>query len=258
MKKILYILVFLCVSVAAASLYLSQFTGKPNTIDCMKGREAAFLMGGLHDTMNDPPKPGCPGYDDMTQGEIGTYKLGPYTFNIPRDYLWQGKYNEGEVGGLYLFIEYPSMKPAIEQFKEPGWHDEIKVTLKYLSKCPQRPCLTKALNWYQIRAHQGKYKNTSIIYTKSSSEIRGFDSYTARYRKGNDRVKVYYKGNIERPRAWYICEIDQPSPSCETEYMVSEALWVKYIFSYDLLVRHKKMQINLTKFLKTKLYMEDH
>ena len=250
MKRILYILVFLCVSVAAASLYVSQFTGKPNTIDCMKGREAAFLMGGLHDTMNDPPKPGCPGYDDMTQGEIGTYKLGPYTFNIPRDYLWQGKYNEGEVEGLYLFIEYPSMKPAIEQFKEPGIQDDVKVTLKYIQSCKLNKCVDPAQNWYNSYSYQKP--STKSFIAKSSetaSSLKGFSKYKNIRKNRESYQVVHFKGDSSKPDDFMLCEMLVPSENCRSIYEVKKDLFLEYRVHQSFLTDKKDIEEKLSQFI---------
>jgi hypothetical protein len=219
------------------------------TSACLKGREAAMLMGGVIDTMNSPPKPGCPGYGDHTLGEIGTYKLGPYTFHIPRDYLTYGKYKENERESLSLYIEYPSMKPAIKQYSEPGINDELPVAVIYTPPCSSLPCD----NYGYIRYRNWILDKSS--YQTSNIDQAIFDSKTQLikfelHKENGERLEIYISGNRLHPDEWYYCKVSVTSPSCISVYELEQNLWVELDFSYRYIAEHQNIKTLLNRKLR--------
>ncbi|MCC7260333.1 MAG: hypothetical protein IT567_04805 [Alphaproteobacteria bacterium] len=252
-KKYLILGAAIIAVVGVASLKTSPKNIILNTSeDCLKGRDAAVLTGGVVDTMNSPPKPGCPGYEEVTEGDIGTYKLGPYTFKIPRDYLWQGKYQEGEVDSVYLLIEYPSMKPAIKQFSEPGWQNEMNVSLHYKNTCPETPCERYAQIHYETSAlndHNPTFKTT--ISAPVFAKDYGLNQYTYSLGKPTQEHEVFFSGDKAKPDIWYICQLSVTSPSCMSAYKLKEGLWVRTNYGHPLLIHHADIQKNLNEMLNS-------
>lgn len=238
--------------------------------ECLRGREAAMTMGGVIDTMNSPPKPGCSGYDQVTHGDVGTYVLGTYEFHVPRDYVIFGKYQEGpqKDGGLLMRVGYPSLEPVLSDFKSEAYRDSVKVFVKHYDACPESPCESAGMHQYRAKALRDLEETQSDRFTnvEESSDLSGFKRYTRvvdilpEYRRPNAPYRkvtaIYFKGDVENPDEWYVCGISAPNPHCETKYKLDLGLWVELSFSHRLLDRHTQMREEINKLLVGKFLQE--
>lgn len=264
-KKILRILMLIVLApvglLALLVAYYMLRSDKPlrelTAEECMKGREVAMLMGAIpFDTMNDPPKKGCPGYGEHIQRTFGLYRLGDIEFQIPRDYLWQGKYDEGKQDGLYLMIQHPSMKPYNMETKKAGWHDQIKITLEFIPPNPKRTSPLHVL-FYGTRSGLDSLDYSPDDYTTTypspayDAQI-GMNYFLIDHKRAesNDAHKIYYTGNIDTPDTWYVCATNYPSNSCETYYRYRDNLWIDMAFSADLMPEYRDIKQKTNQLIK--------
>ena len=192
-----------------------------------------LYLYGIFPFHNAPSKEVCEG-KKFVNLRTGTYQVGNLTFKIPRDYLWQGKYDEGSVDLLSLSMFYPSLQPV----KDMDLHkDNLMIVLQ---SCEESRCIKPYTPRYYHHVIISLFKPTFTEpeYVPSL----GMWKYIATEQgKPPELNEIYYKGNKENPQYWFICNVSVPNPHCVGDYWLSKGISTEVRFHYSFLNEHQKI-----------------
>lgn len=189
-----------------------------------------------HKFNNAPSKEACEG-KKIVDLETGTYQLGELTFKIPRAYLWQEKYTEGQVNNIYLSMYYPSFEP--ERADSNGL--DRSLIHATIHQCYLKQCNQKKTPDYDLRITIPRYKPT---YSESVSipELSLSRYVITDFMSEPERTEVYYQGDRSDPTYWFACRIDKPNPSCRGDFWYQDGrVSISFRFSYVHLNDHHKI-----------------
>ncbi len=226
--------------------------------ECLKDRQMMMTGGGIVDMGTAQLQKGCPGYVEGQNPDYGIYRLGPYTFRVPREYMWLGRYDpDGDAkDGLYLMFHYPDMTPGDADAKDASHN--IKVTIKYpVNDCvPQEDggCLPHPIDTFlyysAVKNHHHIVSNAELDDKTDMSVFRWHFLKT----DGaiSNPYKFYFRGNRLNPDYWLRCNIPENERqvlTCDTEYYLTGRLIVNYWFLGKNLPFHDDIRNKLTQKL---------
>ncbi len=197
-------------------------------------QERVMLATG-HKFNNAPSKEACEG-KKIVDLETGTYQLGELTFKIPRAYLWQEKYTEGQVKNIYLSMYYPSFEP--ERADSNGLDPSlIHATIH---QCFLKECNQKKTPDYDLKITIPRYKST---YSQSDyvPELDLWRYVIIDQMTTVRKSEVYFRGTQENPTYWFICTVSDRNPHCEGDAWFKNGSSISYRFHYSQLNDHEKI-----------------
>lgn len=191
-----------------------------------------------------PNREACEG-KEFVNLDVGTYQVGNLTFHIPRDYLWQQKFKDGPVEGIYLSLFYPSLE-AVNDISRL-YDNELTVAVK---KCRLKACETNVTPNYLSAIVYPRFKPT---YTKPKfiKELGLWKYDIVDHTNPPERSEVYYQGSKESPPYWFVCALSHPRQFCAGDYWFSKGISVNTRFLYRYLNEHAAIHEAVDKKLKS-------
>ncbi|MCI5048723.1 MAG: hypothetical protein MRY32_00105 [Rickettsiales bacterium] len=176
---------------------------------------------------------------------IGTYQLGPYTFKMPRSYLWQSQYPDGERKSLYMQIHFPSGDPAPADWKSEIYYDVITLTVDHFPRCPNKPCKENASFEYKHAALRVPENFDSGIDNPVYDEVTGLRRFQVKqkYDLPNTEVDdVYFEGeDAHNPNYWFACGMNDRNPGCQGTFKFVDEIWVDWKFNHKQIQHHREI-----------------
>ncbi len=132
-----------------------------------------------------------PSFAFAENSNLATRIIKGHTFNVPKDYLWQGRnVPDGNANkGIYILAEWPNMNPM------PAFEDGINI-VKVTIKNPDNWTRIKLKNGEELPQYlNGYYTSAGMLrHHKDFKEIVGEPIYIGAYKKINNLS--YYKCRI--------------------------------------------------------------
>lgn len=179
---------------------------------------------------------------------VGHFILNGITFNVPRNYLWQGsRAPDGLSEGLYLMFKYPSFEASSASGDQAM---NIKVTIipetNEIYNFKDKVLVDGNQIWYLITSGI-EYRLDEFLENKDISEYiqdvpeMAIKGYINKY----GDIRTYFSGDIIKPDYWIECDLEtmRGNPRCESGFMYKGNNKIRYTFNrIDLILHHKEIR----------------